>query len=83
MTRVSEADAVRLALSGYVASTTDGAVVGRLRDHVFIRDRGKRLDMLAEQTTPADLLRALREVLGRADTPICDHSASLPGACMA
>ncbi|MBN8925347.1 MAG: hypothetical protein BGO51_07695 [Rhodospirillales bacterium 69-11] len=82
MTRVSEAEAVQLALRGYVVSTTDGAIVGRLRDHLFIRHRGRRIDLLVDQTTPEDLLLALREIVGAVDVPLCALEHPQACACM-
>ena len=71
-----------LILAGGVVRQTDGAIVGRLRDHLFIRHRGRRIDLLVDQTTPEDLLLALREIVGAVDVPLCALEHPQACACM-
>ena len=64
MTKLPEAEAVTLALQGYCVTTASGAVVGRLRDRVFVRYGKQRADLPADETSEEDLLAALYQLLG-------------------
>ena len=64
MISLPETEAVTLALQGYCVTTASGAVIGRLRDHVFVRYGKQRADLLAEETSEEDLLAALYQLLG-------------------
>ncbi|MBN8872851.1 MAG: hypothetical protein J0H67_08450 [Rhodospirillales bacterium] len=70
----SLSDAICLAMEGYLVSTTDGAIVARMRDRYLVRHRGSRLDLPVDGMTYDAFLEAVQVFLAEARvvTPVAD-----------